>query len=501
MYNKEWRYNKDTEKMAKIMVVDDEVNVRYLIKRKMETEGHKVIEAGSGAECLKLLKKRPDIILLDIMMPKMDGIQVLDSIRKRDADIPIIIITAYGSEKLASQAIHLGADDYITKPLDLNYLTLVIKDKLEKANLKKERREYYKRLEAMVEEIKRTKDFLNSIIESSLDSIITTDLKGNITSFSKGAEKTLGYTAREMIGRSILDLYPKKLRDQGAWPKILLKGEEIKNKTVKMVDKKGRHIDISLSLSLMRNSSGNPIGTVGVGRDITKERRLEQQLLQSDKLASIGQLASGVAHEINNPLGNISLYALLLREDILEGKPRVEDIEVILEQIEAASKIVSDLLDFSHQYRPAFLRVDVNETINKTLRVVDHQLSVNGITVEKKLAKNLPEIRGDIGKLQQVFLNLIVNAFQAMPDGGKLTLITRKENNRVYVWVKDTGIGIPEKHLSKIFDPFFTTKPVGEGTGLGLSVTHGIVKEHKGEITVDSKVGVGTTFKITFPIE
>ncbi len=487
--------------MARIMVVDDEVNVRYLIKRKMKTEGHKVIEAGGGEECLELLKKRPNLILLDIMMPNMDGIQVLESIRKRKIDIPIIIITAYGSEKLASQAIHLGADDYITKPLDLNYLTLVVKDKLEKANLKKERKEYYKRLEAMVEEVKRTKDFLNSIIESSLDSIITTDLKGNITSFSNGAEKTLGYNAREMIGKSVLGLYPRSLRSQGTWPKILLKGREIKNKTVKMVDKDGRHIDMSLSLSLMRNSSGDPIGTVGVGRDSTKERRLEQQLLQSDKLASIGQLASGVAHEINNPLGNISLYTQLLREDILEGKPRVEDIDVILEQIDAASKIVTDLLDFSHQYKPAFLRVDINEAINKTLRVVDHQLSVNGIMVEKKLSRNLPEIRGDVGKLQQIFLNLIVNALQAMPDGGKLTLVSRKENNHVIVRVKDCGIGIPEKHLSKIFDPFFTTKPVGEGTGLGLSVTHGILKEHKGEIMVDSKVGVGTTFKITFPIE
>ncbi|MFQ6137397.1 MAG: ATP-binding protein [Candidatus Hydrothermarchaeales archaeon] len=238
----------------------------------------------------------------------------------------------------------------------------------------------------------------------------------------------------------------------------------------------------------------------GMVEERTKELEdAQQQLIQSEKLASIGQLAAGIAHEINNPLANILMYAHLLKRDIQEKKPNIEDVDVIIEQTEITSKIVQDLLEFSRQEKSEMSLISINDLICKALDILENQLVVDGIDVVKRLRPDIPDVLGDANKLSRAFFNLVMNAYQAMPDGGKLILSTTEEDSFVKITISDTGIGIPREHLSKIFDPFFTTKPVGGGTGLGLSVVHGIIEEHNGTIMVKSRVGSGTTFTIKLP--
>jgi|Deesub1362B_J571_1020462.scaffolds.fasta_scaffold00565_9 signal transduction histidine kinase/HAMP domain-containing protein len=230
------------------------------------------------------------------------------------------------------------------------------------------------------------------------------------------------------------------------------------------------------------------------------ERKVEErtkQLLHAERLATIGTLASGVAHEINNPITSIMLDAERIRDEMLDEKEVKEIAKGIVKQVERIQRITRSLLMFSRHAEMEAREVDLNQIVEESLNVLKPKLK--RVTVEKRLEK-LPHVWGDPAQLQQVFVNLILNAVQAMPDGGRLTVITRREGREVVAEVSDTGVGIPEEHLSKIFDPFFTTKKVGEGTGLGLSICLGIVERHNGRIEVKSKVGEGTTFTVCLPL-
>ncbi|GAB4333985.1 MAG: ATP-binding protein [Desulfobulbaceae bacterium] len=229
----------------------------------------------------------------------------------------------------------------------------------------------------------------------------------------------------------------------------------------------------------------------------------QEELLQARKLASIGTFSSGIAHELNNPLNNISLTADTLQEEAetLSPEERAEMIGDIIRETERASNIVRNLLDFSREKTTRDEIIDLKELIGKTIRLIRNQLSLNYVWVEDYIPADLPRIRGDRQKLQQVFLNLFLNALQAMRGGGLIDLEgSVKDDKYVRIDVNDTGQGISSEHLAHIFDPFYTTKPVGKGTGLGLSIAYGIVKKHGGYIEVRSKVNVGTTFSVYLPI-
>lgn len=228
----------------------------------------------------------------------------------------------------------------------------------------------------------------------------------------------------------------------------------------------------------------------------------QKQLIESRKLVSIGTLTSGIAHELNNPLNNVSLTADTLLEE-LEEMPREEMrelLEDIISEISRASDVVRNLLDFSRSEQRTLSPLKMETVIKQTLKLVGNQLSMHSIKVVNNIPQNLPEIRGDLHYLEQVFINLFMNAAQAMDDGGILTLSGRTENESVRIDVTDNGCGMDKETLNRIFDPFFTTKPVGKGTGLGLSIIHGIIKKHGGTIDAKSKPGEGTTFTIHLPM-
>jgi signal transduction histidine kinase len=246
------------------------------------------------------------------------------------------------------------------------------------------------------------------------------------------------------------------------------------------------------------------VGRIVLVDDITERVALEGQLAQADKLSSIGLLAAGVAHEINTPLAVISSYAQMLTKQMKDDKRLTPLLERITQQSFRASEIANGLLNFSRTSTTEFRDTDLNQVIRDTLALVEHQMKTASIHVELELNDGLPRIHGNPGKLQQVFLNLLLNAKDAMPQGGELRVATTA-NGHVEASIADSGSGIAPEHLKRIYDPFFTTKTApkpGErrGTGLGLAVTYGIIQEHAGKINVESQVGVGTTFHLEFPL-
>jgi len=227
---------------------------------------------------------------------------------------------------------------------------------------------------------------------------------------------------------------------------------------------------------------------------------LEEQLQISEKMASIGLLAAGVAHEVNTPLTGISSFTQMLLENAHADDPSTQVLEKIERQTFRAAKIVNGLLNLARPAQTDSGPCDINAVVNDVLSLLEHQFKNGSIQVRKELAALPPVVQGIEHKLQQVFLNLFLNARDAMPKGGWLTIVTRADRNGAIVEVADTGSGIPTEQLSRIYDPFFTTKEIGKGTGLGLSITYGIVQEHGGTITCDSQVGQGTRFSIRLPL-
>lgn len=231
---------------------------------------------------------------------------------------------------------------------------------------------------------------------------------------------------------------------------------------------------------------------------------LQQQLIQAEKLAGVGQLAGGVAHELNNPLGSILGFAQMLLADTPVDDPRKKDLERVERAAVRCKKIIDSLLSFSRQSRADFQQMSVHEAIEEPLNLCQYQMERAGVEVEKAFLSELPAIMGDPAQLQQVFMNLFLNALDAMPDGGRIKITTARERSGaqevVTVSVSDTGCGIPPEILAKIFDPFFTTKDVGKGTGLGLSIVYGIIQRHGGTIEVKSRKGEGTEFIIRLPV-
>jgi signal transduction histidine kinase len=261
-----------------------------------------------------------------------------------------------------------------------------------------------------------------------------------------------------------------------------------------------RRLLVNVATTPLRDMSGAINGTIVVVEDISARVQLEEQLQISEKMASLGLLAAGVAHEVNTPLTGISSFTQMLLERAEPDDPRTKLLEKIERQTFRAAKIVNSLLNLARPAHGDAGPVDVHAVINDVLSLVEHQYKASRIKVRKELAPISPIVRGVEYKLQQVFLNLFLNARDAMPKGGWLSISSSHDGEELRIEVADTGSGIPSEHLSRIYDPFFTTKDIGQGTGLGLSITYGIVQEHGGVITCSSKLGQGTCFTITLPL-
>ncbi len=363
----------------------------------------------------------------------------------------------------------------------------------------------YQEQHVRAEELALLKEFNESIVESVNVGLIAVDEKGLITRCNSTFEEVLGYSREEVIGKQIKEIF-----DDGFAQKIdVILGEdrwhltEIQNAyKLQTKDRRGTALTLNVAIAPLRSMSQDQKGAIVVIENVTQRVKFEESLQQSEKLSSIGLLAAGVAHEVNTPLTGVSSYTQMLMGMIPETDPKHALLQKVQKQTERATNIVGNLLNFSRTGNATeFTDLDVNQLLEDTLQLLEPQLRKSSIDIIKNYAGVPPKIFGNAGKLQQVFTNLIINARDAILNGGEITLTTEYEGEtELSIEVSDTGTGIEPEHLNKIFDPFFTTKAVGSGTGLGMAVTYGIVQEHSGTISASSKLGDGTTFRLVFPV-
>jgi two-component system, NtrC family, sensor kinase len=359
----------------------------------------------------------------------------------------------------------------------------------------------YRQLTVKADELERMREFSENILESLNDGLLVLDRDDRVVRWNRRLEELYGIRHEEAVGRRLEQIL------DAAFFEILRSGrrESPDGAAIYRVPLASRHTParrllVNVATTPLRDMAGAIAGTIVVVEDISARVQLEEQLQISEKMASIGLLAAGVAHEVNTPLTGISSFVQMLMQGTDPEDPKTQVLEKIERQTFRAAKIVNGLLNLARPAQVDTGPVDVNAVINDVLSLLEHQMRTGRIQVRKELAATAPVVLGIEYKLQQVFLNLFLNARDAMPKGGWLSIVTRSSPEGAIVEVADTGSGIPVDQLSRIYDPFFTTKEIGKGTGLGLSITYGIVQEHGGTITCDSSMGQGTRFTLTLPL-
>jgi two-component system NtrC family sensor kinase len=365
----------------------------------------------------------------------------------------------------------------------------------------------YRSLQHKVEEYERLKEFSENIVESINVGILAADLDDRVGSWNTQIERLTGISRQAAVGQRLADLFPVDLCERFDQ----VRGDTGVRNIYKFVlrptaavngngNGNGHAHTLNIAVAPLVSKDLEQIGRLIIFDDITDRDELERRLVQADKLSSIGLLAAGVAHEVNTPLAVISTYAQMLAKQISGDEVKFKLLDKIAKQTFRASEIVNSLLSFSRTSPTEFVEVDLNKVIRETLTLIEHQLEKAGIGVNLSLEAGLPGVKANSGKLQQVFLNLFLNARDAMESGGTLSIRTWNEDGFARIEVADSGQGIPAEHLERIYDPFFTTKGAKKGTGLGLSITYGIVREHGGAIRVESRPGDGARFHVELPL-
>jgi len=358
----------------------------------------------------------------------------------------------------------------------------------------------YLSLHAKADELRELKEYNENILESLDSGIVVLGLDGQVARWNRAMESLDGRRRDEVLGRPLDEVLPAAFLDALRGSLVVgSQGEIAHIYKLHLPTANGRSLMVNVSVAPFQSGPAERCGTILILDDVTARVRLEEQLQHTEKMASVGLLAAGVAHEVNTPLAGISSYTQLLRGQLEEADPRQPLLEKIETQSFRAAKIINNLLNFSRSSGTEFEQIDVNKALLDVLSLVEHQLEGSRIRVRRELAEQLPPVRGNENRIQQVFFNLVLNARDAMPRGGWLTLVTYADDDTVVVEVKDTGHGIRREHIRRIYDPFFTTKGIGRGTGLGLSVSYGIVQEHGGAIFVESTPGKGTSFQVALP--
>ena len=360
----------------------------------------------------------------------------------------------------------------------------------------------YQSVEKKAAELEALQEFNDNLLESLNAGILVVDLHQRIISWNRKLEELCQIKRSRAMGKKLDQVLPadflrsiNSLMSPEGWSSSQL----FNLYKLNLVNKKGRKSVINLSISPLFTNEHRFYGKIVIFDDITDQVKLEDQLLQAEKLASLGFLAAGIAHEVNTPLTGISSYTQMLMREVDDNDPKSEILHKMEQQTFRASQIVNNLLNFARQSKGQFTELDVNQVITDTLSLFEYQLRSSGIKLKLNLEDSPPPIRGDKGKLQQLLLNLLKNATESMPRGGELGITSKTENDSVLVSIRDTGAGIAKENLPKIYDPFFTTKKGRQGTGLGLSVSYGIIQEHSGSISVKSSLGKGTDFIIKLP--
>ncbi|OLC12052.1 MAG: hypothetical protein AUH29_17620 [Candidatus Rokubacteria bacterium 13_1_40CM_69_27] len=529
---------------TKILYIEDSAENRMLVRALLAREKYTIVEAEDGLSGIEAaLREQPALILLDINLPGIDGYEVGVALRSFPMlrGTPIIAVTAYAMEGDRERTLVAGCDGYIAKPLDADafprQVAEFLRGKRERVDEKKEApflRELNQRLVyrmvRQIEELRRLNEHfvkragqleaLHGAVQGITSEL---DVRTMLEKLLPALGRAIGITQMSVELAEPAGLQVSVKSEQAAQMRSVLAADGEANQEWEEVEWVLPLVVQQRDLGLMVVHSVVPAGAKGdeeqllkivasqvaiavenarlyegVKRQMAELRETQSQLVHAAKLAALGEMAAQVAHEINNPLTSVLGFASLLSEDLPSDNAMREPINLIVTEATRARDIVRDLLDFSRQRPFVPQEVDLNQVLREVIGLVRHQ-GVQSVTIEERYAEALPVVEVDPGRMKQVFLNLAHNAIQAMPQGGFLTVRTSAAPREVAVIVTDTGTGIAPQNLVRIFEPFFTTKPEVSGTGLGLSVSLGIVRQHGGTIEVTSEVDKGSTFTVRIP--
>lgn len=479
-------FNDYFNKELQILLVEDNIDhsrLMTVMMKKYLPNAHITI-AKSGAECLELVTHESfHIIILDYELPMMSGLETLIEINKRKIQVPVVFVTGKGDELVAVNAMKQGAYDYIIKDKGYMYiLPKVIQKAIEKHEL-----------EAKLSESERK---YQSLFNSIRDFISVQDRDLNITLANKVATSLSGDTVENLINQKCYAKYFQRHAPCEKCPVL----ETFKTKQPASLEITHKNEIYNIRSHPIFDAKNELVNVIEIGHIVTGQRRFENQLIRSEKLATIGLLSAGIAHELRNPLNIIETARYFISDIYGAENPELQEkLDMIKKNVARASTIINDLLEFSHKSRNSSRSIDINSMIDKILSLICKQLISRDINVIRDY-KEIPKVEFSFESLNQVLLNIIVNAIQAMPDGGDLSICTElNDQNEVWIKIRDTGCGISAENMNHIFDPFFTTKEVGDGSGLGLYIAHSIMTREGGKIDVESKEGAGSTFVLILP--
>jgi PAS domain S-box-containing protein len=507
--------------IPKILIIDDEPGMCESLRIFFDTKGYDVTSAGSGEEAREILQdRRFDVALLGMVIPDTDGHQLMDLINQKSPDTDVIVITEDASSDFALGALKRGAYDYVRKPFESEKLLTTVENALKLKKLKRENEVIHEKLEWSERRYDR-------LVENSPDIIYALDEAGNFTLISNAAERLLCVDREQLISKHYSTIIHEDDQERAKWffnerrtgersatgieLRLISSEESEEPKTCEV-----RHLTIELKSTgiydkNVKDRSKKFLGTYGVARDISDRKRLETQLRHAQKMEAVGTLAGGIAHDFNNLLMGIQGYASLIMLKTDREHPNYKNLNSIETLVQNGADLTKQLLGFARDGKFDVKSTDMNEIARETLRMYGR--TKREISIYEEYEEAIWPVEVDQGQLQQVLLNLFVNAGQAMPGGGDLTLVTNnlilgaheaKEfglppARYVRISISDSGIGIDEGTQQRIFEPFFTTKERGHGTGLGLASAYGIIQNHQGTIDVVSQVGEGAIFHIYLP--
>ena len=456
-----------------------------------------------------------DVILADYVLPQFDAVQALQIMKERGLDLPFIVVSGTISDETAVECMKQGAADYLLNDR-LARLGQAVIHALHETRVRQERQQAEAALRA-------SEAHKAAILDSAIDGIITIDQAGTIIEFNTAAERLFGIPRTAAVGQPMVELIiPPSLRERhrrGLAHYLATGAGPILGTWLETLALHADGTEFPIEISTTRVGAEEPVLFTGFLRDISERKHAEAalqakndelramsaQLWQAAKLATMGELAASIAHELNNPLATVMLRIESLLAQANVDTPQWRALTVIEQEVERMGQLVANLLHFSRHSQPQRASVDVREELENTLALIQYHLRNHRITVIRQFAPKLPPVHADRQQLRQVFLNLVTNASDAMPQGGTLTLevsmgLQESDVHAVVMTFTDTGVGIAPADMPKVMEPFFTTKPEGQGTGLGLSICRRIVHEHGGTMELRSTLGQGTTICLALPI-
>jgi len=499
--------------MNKILLIDDEPDIVRVLGISLKADGYDVIPALSGVEGLEAFtREKPAIVITDIKMPGMDGIEVLEKIKILDPNTEVIIITGHGDIDNTIEALKHGASDFINKPVRDDALSIALKRAKEKLDIKRQLKEYTidleKKIDFATRELRRQTNFQIKLIRSSNDGIVATDRDLKIIIFNPGAESIFGYRQTEVIYKmSVTELYPAELVTR--FRDTIGGNDETRDFPwieTTITSKDGQTIPVRFSGTVLQEKE-EEIGTVAFFQDLREIKRLEKELVQSERLAAIGQTIAGLAHSIKNILHGLKGGSYLV--DIGINKNDTEKLkkgwEMVKRNVGRTSNLVMDLLSYSKEREPEYEVCKPNEIANDVCELLKDKARENQVEIIKEFDDSIGDVSMDPNTIHEVLLNLMSNAVDAclfdenISKNWQVGLKTTKEEGKVIKFeVSDNGAGMDEDVFKKLFTSFFSTKG-HRGTGLGLMVTRKLIEEHEGTIDVNSQLGKGTTLTFRLP--